>query len=214
MVVQGDEVAVYLAARLAYHPCMNRREIAVNVLIGSVLVLTFACLVAAAFGAVGLAAYATNMAVKHFLPGIARPGDIVFYGFFALLLLISGIADLRKRRWRNAFLSFAAVAMILSIFFARPESRFGLSGSLAIFVILPMLAIPADSGPTRPHFLGAASIVFFVVAINTGLLGSGALARIVANCVLVGVFLWLAIDVRRRWSVINSDQQAPIPTRA
>lgn len=194
---------------------MSRREIAINTLIGSVLILIFACPFAAAFAAIVFASRAINTAVKHFWPGMAHPGDIAFYGFFALLLLISGIGDLRKRRWRNAFLSFAAVAMIVSVFFARPDSRFGLGGSLAIFVILPMLAIPADSGPTRPHFLGAASIVFFVVAINSGLLGSGTLARTVANCVLVGVFLWFAIDVRRRWSVINSDQQAPIsPTRA
>jgi hypothetical protein len=194
---------------------MSRREIAINTLLGSVLILIFACSFAAAFAAIVFASRAINIAVKHFLPGMAHSGNVAFYGFFGILLLISGIGDLRKRRWRNAFLSFAAVALILSIVFASPDSMFGLSGSLAIFAILPVLGIPADSSPTRPQFLGGASIVFFVVALNAGLLGSGTLARIVADCVLVGAFLWFAIDVRRRWSVINAEPQAShSPTHA
>jgi hypothetical protein len=43
----------------------------------------------------------------------------------------------------------------------------------------------------------AASTVGAVIAINTGLLGSGSLARIIADCVLAGLVVWFVIDLRQ-----------------
>jgi hypothetical protein len=206
---------VYLFARpgvSSFHESSRNRD---QCALGSVLLLVFAVPFAGITAAAEFAFFTVNVALKHFVPGLAHSGDIGFYGFIGILLLISGVADLWRRCWRNAFLSFAAVAMNLSIVFARPDSMFGISGSFAILAIVATLPIPAASGPTRPQFLGTASLVFFVVAINAGLFGSGNLARIVADCLLVGVFLWFAIDMRRRWIVINQGNQAPLsPTRA
>ena len=206
---------MYLVAK-GYDLRMSRREIALNTLLGAALILTFAAFVVVGLGATLLAFNLVGVAEKHFLPGLARPGDATYYGIFCVWSLIAGTGHLRKRRWLNAFVSIAGGAMILSIFFARPDSALGPSGPLQILVILPILATPTDSCLTRFRFFSAVSLISAVVAVNTDLLGSGAFARIAADWVLVGTIGWFARDVLQRWiGPKNAGPQTPLsPTRA
>jgi hypothetical protein len=128
------------------------------------------------------------------------------------LALISGVTNLRKRRWRDAFLCLAILAMIASIRFAGPHSMFGIDGSIWVWPWLIVTA--AQSGLNRSQFFLAGSVIGAVVAINAGLLGAGTLCRVASYGVLL-VSLGLAA-----WSIrsgmtnrVDSNPQSLLPTR-
>jgi hypothetical protein len=193
---------------------MSRREIVVNTLIGLLLISVPALLFMLGFAALKGA----GLVITSFWPQLAHSQDAVLLGFFALSVLASAVAHSRKRHWRSAFLSFAALPMILSVWFGDPHSSFGLGGDFWIGMLLvpAVFSIPPDSAPTRFHFLAAASAIFAVIAVNTGLLGSGLIARIVSDCVFAGVFIWCANEFRRNWNgTKDPDAGAPLsPTNA
>jgi hypothetical protein len=172
---------------------MSRREIVVNTLLGLLLIsvpaLLFLLGIAALKGA--------GLVITHFWPQLAHSQDKAFLGFFALCLLPAAIRYSRKRLWRNAFLCFAALPMILSIWFGGAQSSLGLNGNFWVAGILLVSFIPPDSSPPRFQFFAVASAISAVVAVNTGLLGSGIMARIVSACLLAGLSLWIVIEARR-----------------
>jgi hypothetical protein len=86
--------------------------------------------------------------------------------------------------------------MLLSVWFADVHSPLGLHGSWWIFVLLPIGVIPDRADRTQFQFLAGAAIICAVIAINTGLLGSGLLAQIVADVVLAGSFAWVIANAR------------------
>jgi hypothetical protein len=175
---------------------MSRREIVVNALLGLLLISVAALpflLAMAVFKGAGLV-------IASFWPQLAHSQNAVLLGFIAAGALASAIGHSRKLRWRNAFLAFAALPMILSIWFADAHSSFGFNGEYWIASFFLIFSIPLDSVPTRFHFFAAASAISAVVAVNTGVLGSGLIARIVSDCVLAGLFLWFVVDAPRNWN--------------
>jgi hypothetical protein len=189
---------------------MGRRDILVNTLLGFFLVFVFALLFLLAVAALGVVLKNAGLLIARFWPQLAHSQEAVFLGLIALAELKSAIGHLRKRHWRNAFLSFAAVPMILSIWLAAAHSSFGLDGSYWIAILFLIFSIPVESVATRFHFFAAASGICAVIATNTGLLGSGLLARIVSDCVLAGVFLWFASAIRHnRYDPKNPGPQTP-----
>ena len=191
---------------------MSRREIVVNTLLGLLLIS-----VPAVLFLLGIAALkGAGLVITHFWPQLAHSKDKAFLGFLALCLLPAAIRYSRKRLWRNAFLCFAALPMILSIWFGGAQSSLGLNGNFWVAGILLVSFIPPDSSPTRFQFFAVASAISAVIAVNTGLLGSGLTARIVSDCVFAGFFIWFAIDARERLSgPKNPGPQGPLfPTNA
>jgi len=98
------------------------RDTTINVLVGLFLVLVFAIAVLLAILAVGFTFQYLDLAFRRFVPGLARPWDVEFYGILCLWSAISGVGHLRNRRWRKGFLSFATIAAIVSIFLADAHS--------------------------------------------------------------------------------------------
>jgi hypothetical protein len=193
---------------------MSRRDIVVNTLLGLFLLLVFALPVVLAVVAGAYVFAAVDRSVRHFLPGTAHPESVAFLCLFSLASLVYGIGHLRRHRWMSAFLFFAMFPMILSVWFAKVHSSFALDRSFWMFSLFPILAISKDFPPTRSQFLVGASTITTVVAINTGLLGSGPIARIAADCVLTGLFIWFVIYVRQSWSSKNPGSEAPLsPSR-
>jgi hypothetical protein len=193
---------------------MSGREIIVNTLVGMFLVSVF-CLPFFFAAVVGeYVFHALDLVVQTFIPGLADSPDL-FLAIFLVWSLFSGTWYLWKRRWMNAFLSFAIIPIILSIWLTSVHSGLG-PGGFGVFTLFPILAIPNNSAPARFQIFSTAFIVSAVVAINTGLLGSGSLARIAANCILGCVFMWFANEVRKNWNTTkNPGTQAPFaPTRA
>jgi hypothetical protein len=191
---------------------MSRREIVVNTLLGLLLVS-----VAALPFLLGIAVLkGADRLITSFWPQLADSRNAALLGFMTLAALTSAVAHSRKRRWRNAFLCFAALPMIPSIWFAYPHSSFGLNGDFWIASFFLILSIPPDSAPTRFRFFATASAISAVIAVNTGLLGSGLIPRIVSDSVLAGLFIWFVIEARRNSNgTTDQSPQTPLfPTNA
>jgi hypothetical protein len=191
---------------------MSRREIVVNTLLGLLLISVWALPFLLAFAVIKGA----GLLITHFWPQLAHSQDAVFLGFMASGVLACAIRRSHERRWRSAFLSFAAFSMILSFWFADPRSLFSFNGENWIAIIFVTFFILPDSAPTRFHFFAAASAITAVIAVNTGLLGSGLIARIVSDCVFAGLFIWWLTYARELLNgPENADPQAPLsPTSA
>jgi hypothetical protein len=180
---------------------MNRREIAVNVLLGFLLLLIFAFLFAAGIGAIGFSLTAMHLAAKHFFPELTRSSDVGFYAFLGLAALISGIAHLRNGLCRNAFLSVSAFAMTLFLCSAGANAAFAPDGTFGMFAFVAILSgIPTDRSLSRSRFLSTSSMIAVLIAVSSGLLGSGPLARIVGDVALVAVFIRFLFDLRQTWA--------------
>jgi hypothetical protein len=191
---------------------MSRRDMVVNTLLGLLLVSALPV-----FFLVGLGVLkGASLVIASFWPQLAHPQDALLLGFMALGALTAAIQQSRKRRWRSAFLSFAALPMILSIWFAGPHSSFGFNGEYWFAIVFVTFFIPPDSDPTRFQFFAAASAISAVMAVNTGLLGSALMARMVSDCLLAGFFIWFAMWARELSSgPKDPGPQAPLsPTNA
>jgi len=83
---------------------MSRRDMVVNTLLGLLLVSALPV-----FFLVGLGVLkGASLVIASFWPQLAHPQDALLLGFMALGALTAAIQQSRKRRWRSAFLSFAA----------------------------------------------------------------------------------------------------------
>jgi hypothetical protein len=176
---------------------MSRRDIVANTLLGILLVAGFLLPFLLFVVVAEYVLRALSLGVGHLFPGVANP-KVVILAVFLVISLVSGVTHARKKQWRNVFLSFAMIPVIASMWLADAHSPFGLQANFWAFGLLPMYAIGEGSDLTRSHFFLAACAICAAIAFNTGLLGSGLVARIIAGCVLVGLALWFIIDVRQR----------------
>jgi hypothetical protein len=198
---------------------MSRREIVVNTLLGILLISVWALPFLVALVAAAYLAGPIGGVVKFVFPAIHDPANVLFFCSFGAMLLVGGIRLMRKRRWVNAFLFFAGVPMLLSIWLADSHSPLGFNGPFWVSSLFPILATPADSAPTRSQFFIGASTICAVIAANTGLFGSGSVARISADLVTALLVVWFVIYMRPHWSSPKSPvEQVPAspvsPTRA
>jgi hypothetical protein len=171
---------------------MSAREKAVDVLIGSALLLILASLFAIGFGAIGLAIYALEMVGKHFLPQLANHWDVAFYGFLCLSSLGASLGHLRKRRLLNAFLSFAMIPMIAFVGLAQPRDS-----TFFVWTMLMVMFTSSDSLLTRLEFALGAFVVATSVAVNAGLLGTGTLEHLTKDSLFVAGLILFVIYFRR-----------------
>jgi hypothetical protein len=181
---------------------MNRRDLAINTLLGLLLVLIFAVPLALGIVALGFVSNAVDLTVKHFLPGFLRHSDLAFNGLWSVCFLVLGFVDLHRRRWLNGFLCFAAVPMILSFAFGTTGVAFGDGSFLTLCWYLVIMT------PGRPErrsaFMACAFGVTATFAINTGMLGSGTVARIMSYCVILTVVALLGIQMRHNFWLRDS----------
>jgi len=177
---------------------MSLRGAIVNTLLGILLVAVFLLPFLLYVLLAGYALHALELGVEYFSPGADKSLFLVV-GVFLGLSLVSTVQSARKRHWQSAFLSFAMLPVLASMWLADPHSPFGLHANFWIFGLLPIFAISEGPGRTRSRFFLTASAICAVIVVNTGLLGSGSLAQITADCVLAGLIIWLAVDARQRW---------------
>jgi hypothetical protein len=196
---------------------MSRRDIVVNTLLGLLLLLIFAVPCVLFVVVLSYLLQGGILAVKHFWPAIPNPPEIAIFGLLLVVSLVSGVRQLRKRDWTGAFLSFVIFPTMLSMWLSHIHTLVGghASGLAPGAILLVISILPGDRPMTRFKFVTGASLVGATVAVNTDLLGSGALGRLVAGCVVIGIFLRFAIDARENWEPKNPGPRAPLsPTSA
>jgi len=140
--------------------------------------------------------YLVDQSIRHFWPEAVHHQQATWMLFLSSCSLIGCVSYLRKRMWALAFLSIAAIPMILSAFLptAQRPLRFE---DILILCLIPVVSVPFDSASRRLHFLAGASIIGVVIAVNTGVVGSGSFARIVSDCILAAGLIWFVIDMRQ-----------------
>jgi hypothetical protein len=190
---------------------MSLRDIVVNALLGTFLLLVFfACLAAIAlvawFGLIGL-----DWVVRLVVPGRTLPTEFLIFGTWALLSLWSGVGHARKGRWRNAFLCFICAPLVVLAWFSFFQSPIGGAGQVLSFWIPLMLLTVADASLGRLRFFLTAAIAGTAAAVDCGLLGSGTLSRTVANCLLAMVAVWWIAMIRNNWRTEAPDQPLALP---
>jgi hypothetical protein len=174
------------------------RETLVNVGLGFILLIAFAVPFLGCIGAIFLVLYAVGSAVKHFVPAVAHTGDVALNGFVCLGILAVGARQLWLRMWANAFLSLTAAVTILLPWLLSPRPHH-LSADLAIqfpVVWLIVYLLPPYSRLSRGEFAFCASVIAANFALNTGLLGSGALSTIVGAGLAIAVIAWIFVCAR------------------
>lgn len=185
---------------------MSRREIVVNTLMGVLLVSSalVTCLgIATIFW---LAIWAIKYAFDYFFPGLVFPVDLVVFSMCAYAFGDSFIRNVRRGKTREAFLSFVAIAALVSCWFAPANSIFA-GDRIPVLMLLPLLMILP--GPIRriEFFIGAA-VLSAVLAVNDGLVGSGRLAHAALGGTLILTSVWIGIRTRRGFDASEPQQTA------
>ncbi|MGA9979952.1 MAG: hypothetical protein WBQ08_15125, partial [Candidatus Sulfotelmatobacter sp.] len=134
---------------------MSRRDIVINTLLGLLLISALGLPLLLGFAVLK----GVSLVIATFWPQLAHSQDGVFLVFLAFGVLASAIAHSRKQHWRSAFLCFAALPMILSVWFAGPHAPLGFYGSYETVIVLAVLFMPLDSAPTRFQFFAATSVI-------------------------------------------------------
>jgi hypothetical protein len=180
-----------------YYPFMSR-ETAVNVLIGTMLLLILGAGFAVCAEAFGIALFAADLAVRHYFPAVAHAWRIELLGLISLLILIGCANQVRKRLWTNAFLSLIAVVTIILPKLLTANQHPGLDGTPSRFPLawFIFLILPQTTRTSRNEFIGCASIIVAAFAINSGLLSSGPLETVVEIGLYVAILGWILVGAR------------------
>ena len=187
-------------------------------LVAILLLAVFFVCISALTAACVLGFLGFDWALRRILPA-ARQSDFPVLGMFALLMMWSGIKEIRKRRWRNAFLFFSLAPIIGWAFIIPVRFSSGALGSNWVLNWwLPMILVMNIAGAatmTRLRFFSAAAFIGAVASVNSGLLGNTALSRTAANCLTLTMIAWIVVEtVRGRRKVVPSDHSLPPPTPA
>ena len=192
---------------------MSRREIAVNTLLGTFLLLVFVAYLTAIgliflFGFIGL-----DWGARQIFPRMTLPVGFSFLGVWALLAAWSAVGHARKGRWRNAFLLLVSVPLTGFAWFTHVPSSFGSYGhvGLHVFPAFMVIGIAGDANLGRLKFLLATVVAAASLLVNGGLLGNGTLSRTVENCALVVVALWLIAEVWAQYKTASPHQSLTLP---
>jgi len=175
-----------------YDPRVNAKELAVNTLIGLLLLLAFVIPVTALLGAIGLAFYGLSLAAKSFLPGV--PEYFWFSALLCLFSIASGVGYLRKRFWSNALLSFSITGIALLAWFGgarRVDSSWGF-----LYPVFLLMLFPSDRSLRRWETALAGALVVAGILLNARFL-AGTAARVVSDCSFPVIFIWMAVQFRR-----------------
>jgi hypothetical protein len=198
---------------------MSRRDVVVNTLLGTILLsILFAYFAAIGlmflFGFVGL-----DWIVRRVFAGMTLPAGFSFLVIWALIAVWSSIGHARKGHWRNVFLVFVSVPLLGFAWFALLPSSIGGYGhaglwglpTLRWFPVFIVFGTSGDANLDRLRFFLAAAVAAASVAVNSGLLGNGALARTVASCILVAAAAWMIDGVWKGWRRSTLDQSLALP---
>jgi uncharacterized membrane protein YccC len=133
--------------------------------------------------------------VHRFLPAVGAAEDVMLFGIICLSCAGAGVRYFRKSLWPNAFLSFAVIAVPLASWYGA-DHRLDAPWSLTLPMLL-LFTIPADRSLRRWEYVLLGAFLAAGIVLNVGLLGQGALPRVVADCSYLGMLTWMSVQLRR-----------------
>jgi uncharacterized membrane protein YoaT (DUF817 family) len=147
-------------------------------------------------GVAWLGSSAINYLTSHFFPGLRIQVDLFLLLTYGVSAVGYGVAHLRRKLWRNAFLCLALVPVVVLMWLGF-SSIFGTGTFIPLWFLAILFLIPERSPVPRFEFLVACLIAIAVVVFASGLVGTGELARDVLTCTGVAGFALFAIRMRR-----------------
>ncbi len=188
---------------------MSRRDIAINTLLGifllgTALVIFLACVAA---GWLGLSAI--KYIASRFFPGLVVPADRLLFLIYGIFAVGYGVGHLRRKLWKNAFLCFAVIPVIVLMWFTHPFSIFGTDSFAPLWFIFILLLIPERSPIPRFEFFLASLITMAAVSLASGLVGTGEFARMASSSTSLASIVLLIIRVRRRQTTDDRSTASP-----
>jgi len=186
---------------------MSRRDLVINTLLGTFLLITALLIFLLSVAAAWLALSAVKLFADRFLPGVTLPTYLIVSATCAALSLAYGVGHLRRKLWRNAFLCFSVVPVIALATLAHFPSPFGLN-FVSLWMVCIVLFTPKQSPVPRSEFFLSAFVVSAYLIVLSGFAGSGGLARIISACTLLATVILLGIHARRNRSVIDTPHGA------
>jgi hypothetical protein len=176
---------------------MSRRDIVINTLLGIFLLVAAAFPFLAVVGAFWLALSAIRYLAGRFIPGLVIPTDLALLLVYGISALVGGVAHLRGKLWRNAFLCLAVIPLIVLAWFAYPSSIFGAGDFFSLPFVAVVLVISDRSVVPRSEFFLSAFILSAVVMVASGLVGADELARVIWTCTGAAAVVLIALRCRR-----------------
>ncbi len=191
---------------------MTRRETALNVFLGAVLLCIFGLILAAAFAGIILAFRGLNRALLHVFPSASLHTDAALLLVFGVILLLLSAWDLYRRCWRRAFVDFA---VSLSIFLTSSHLvQFNRHIDFpSYFTMLLVLNFSMTAGKKqdmeRNRFLFANTLLGLAILSALGFLGS--LHDLVSIFLIVVATGWWLIENQREPSKPGVPLSPPTP---
>jgi hypothetical protein len=176
---------------------MSRRDIVVNTLLGIFLLVSVPMISLAFVGVAWLGLSAIRFLTGHFFPGRIISAELFLLLIYGVSAVGYGVAHLRRKLWRNAFLCLAVISVFIFMWFAHPFPIFETDTFISLWFLAIVLLIPERSPIPRFEFLLACLIPSAAVVLASGLVGTGELARDVLACTDVACIALIAIRVWR-----------------
>ena len=188
---------------------MSRRDTVVNTLLGIFLLATALIVFLAFVGAGWLGLSAIKYLAVRFLPGLVVPTDLLLLLIYGVSAVGYGVAHLRRKLWRNAFLCLVVIPVIGFVWLGHPFSIFGTDRFILIWFPAMLLLAPEHSPVPRFEFLLASLIAIVALALASGLAGTGNLVRVVSDCTGVACIVLVVVQTRRRRATYDRETAPP-----
>jgi hypothetical protein len=158
---------------------MGRRDTAINIALGSVLLLTAALIFLVTVSGLWVSLFAIKHSFYLLFPGVAVPGFLTPLLLYVFWSLCYGIDHLRRKLWRGAFLCFLIIPVMVLASFSDRHSGLGLNLFPAFWLLCILSITPPKSPISSVEFFTITLIATAVIASTSVLLGSGKLPHIV-----------------------------------
>jgi len=190
---------------------MSRREIAINILSGTILLLAFALPVLALVLAGEFLHRMIAPPIETYISSFGFPYDAWDLIVLSALSVWEAVTYIRRRYWMNVFTAGSIVAMAILIWFSKRPFGPSHDRSEVIWPFILLLLLPIQRPFRRWEFVSAGILVSMNIALNTGMFGSSTFAKAVDYGMGLGVMIWFALAARRGWF---SPENLSAPSRA
>jgi hypothetical protein len=167
-------------------PSMPKRETALNIFLGAIVILRW---IAPVVGFL-LVLYGVGIALEHYWP--AKFHDASYAVTLIFVFTTTCYTSARNRRWLTAFLSLLAIALPLSSW-GHGTRHADSPGFMAETFLIVFFFATARRSLRAWECVLLAALIASGVALNLGLLGAGTVLRVIAEALPFGTLIWMVV---------------------
>jgi hypothetical protein len=169
---------------------MSKRETALNIFLGAIVILRWS----APYLALVAILYGIGIAIGHFFPAVSQ--DNAYGLMLAFIFAVNCYTSARDRQWLNALISLSAVALPLASWW-RGVSFFDSPGSMTANSLVLFLGLSPRRSRHAWEWMLPVALLISGVALSAGLIGSGAVSRLLTEGSILAAAGWMILLWRR-----------------